>query len=73
MLIQKQNTVICKSNANKFIQISFFVLVNVRAKLHVKFRKIFCKKFHCETIFRAPDISLGVHSFVSLTVRVNCT
>ena len=47
------NTALCKSNANVIWQILFFFLVNFRAKVRVKFRKISCEKFHCQTIFRA--------------------
>ena len=46
-------TALCKSNANVIWQILFFFLVNFRAKVRVKFRKISCEKFHCQTIFRA--------------------
>ena len=52
-VVHSTRTVLCKSNANEMQRISFFVLANFRAKFRVKFRKISCEKFHCQTIFRA--------------------
>ena len=46
-------TALWKSNANVIWRISFFVPVNFRVKIRVKFRKISCETFHYQTIFRA--------------------
>ena len=46
------DTVLCKSNANEFRRISFFVLANFRAKLRVKFRKFHAKSFTGKRYFK---------------------